>query len=127
MKYRVYYADGTTYDGDTQNIEDVKNTPASRALIVKTETETRPGFAMRYGCDFFGWCKLLKSDGGWEGKYYWSGMNDLIGLANYLYTMRGEMHKLLIGIEVADSHFQDVKDRALAEGCLCEGMCDHRR
>lgn len=125
MRFRVYYADGSTHDGDTQDFETVKTAPAARVLLVKTEAENENGWAIRHGCAIYGWCRLVKSDGSWEGEYYWSGMDDLIGLANYCYTMQNDFHKILLGIEVPDKTFQEIKQNAIMDGCLCVGECDH--
>ena len=126
MKFCIYYADGKTYQGDTNNLEEVRLAPSWDVITVKHAAQNEKGFSLRHGCDFYGWSKLRQSDGKWTCKeHYWSGLGDLFGLANYFRDNELEFQKVLIGKEVHDTTFKDIIARAIFDGCLCQGECEH--
>lgn len=127
MKFAIYYATGDIYKGDTKVIADVSNAPTWDVITVKHQAENPQGFSLRHGCDFYGWAKLKQSNGEWtSGEWYWSGLGDLFGLANYFRDTQYEMQKVLIGREIPDATFKEIIQKAIDDGCLCKGDCEHR-
>ena len=119
MKFAIYYADGRVHTGDTRNIEDIQSAPSWDAIVVKHQAENEQGWSLRHGCNFYGWIKLKQNNGEWtSGEYYWSGLGDLFGLANYLRATECEMQKILIGREIHDDTFAAIIDRAKTDGII---------
>ncbi len=119
MKFRIYYKDGTHYDGD--GTEDAMNAPTMGAIVVKQEApNTVEGFHLRCSA-FFCWEKATS----WtdeNGSTYgsperWGGKDDQFGLSRYWATEKGAQ-KVLQGEEVDCYLFQNTKGRAIDDGYL---------
>ena len=110
MRFRIYYKDGTHYDGDGD--EDAMNAPTMGALVVKQEAPSNlNGFSLRTS-SFFCWEK--KTDISPER---WGGKDDMFGLSRYWSTEKGPQ-KVLQGEEVDGKLFKDTKGRAIEDGYL---------
>ncbi len=110
MKFRIYYKDGTHYDGD--GTEDAMNTPTMGAVVVKQEAPCNSeGFALRNAA-FFCW---EKADG--KSPERWGGKDDMFGLSRYWATEEGAQ-KVLQGEEMDDYLFQRIKGQAIDDGYL---------
>lgn len=102
MKWRIYYADGSTYsdaDGDPFDA------PALGALVVACEDAT-VGRILVYGHSFYFWYP--------EHERWWAG--NLLGLVNYL-TKPGP-RRVLIGEEVPNPKWDAAIERASADDYL---------
>lgn len=106
MKFRIYYEDGSVYDGETT--EDAMNAPTMGPLVVKQEAPSNAnGFSLMC-CAFFTWHK----------KYgVWCGADDQYGLSRYWATEKGAQ-KVLQGQWVPDKVFQDARARAVDDEYL---------
>ena len=112
MRFRIYYKDGTHYDGD--GTKDAMNAPTMGAIVVKQEAPSNQnGFSLRCST-FFCWEKANKKLGIPER---WGGKDDIFGLSRYWATEEGEQ-KVLQGEEVDGRLFQDTKGRAIDDGYL---------
>lgn len=110
MKWRIYYGDGTTYDGETQ--EDAFNAPTKNVQLTKQEADNERGHSIRHGSDFH--C--------WEG-FRWGG-KDREGLVDYIIHHQGPQ-KILLGREIHDETYQKICRQAVKDGCFCETKCEH--
>ena len=122
MKWRLYYGDGSTYSGETD--EDAYNAPCISAILLKQEADNPKGYTIRHGCTFFVWERIMLSDGTVLKEGRWGGKNDIFGLSHYFHTHKGPQ-KVLIGIEIHDATYHEIHIKAVSEGCLCVGNCDH--
>ncbi len=112
MRFRIYYKDGSHYDGE--GTSDAMNAPTMGAIMVKQEAPSNlEGFSFRCST-FLCWEKANKELGIPER---WGGKDDLFGLSRYWATEKGAQ-KVLQGEEVDDKFFQDQKSMALADGYL---------
>ena len=106
MRFRVYYADGSHYDGETT--EDAMNAPTMGALVVKQEAASNiTGYSLRSSA-FFCWEKRSQS---------WGGKDDHFGLSRYWAT-EGGAQKVLQGQEVPDEVYQNARAKAVDDGYL---------
>ena len=106
MKFRIYYADGSHYDGETT--KDAMGAPTMGALVVKQEAPSNiTGYSLRSSA-FFTWEKI-------PGR--WGGKDDHFGLSRYWATEEGAQ-KVLQGQEVDDKLYQDTRARAVDDGYL---------
>lgn len=94
IPWRIYYADGSTYDGDPMNA------PALDVLIIVHRDEGCGRFN-RCGSPYYTW-----RDGQWFGA-------DIFGLFRYL-SGPGPL-KVLFGYEVTNEQWQAVYKRAEAD------------
>ncbi len=103
MWFRVYYADGTTFDGSGD--DDAMAAPTMGALVVKHEAPCNAtGHAIR-SATFFCWETYP------HGKGRWGGKDDLFGLCRYYQRQEGPQ-KVLIGEEVADEIYRRARAQA---------------
>lgn len=102
MRWRIYYGDGSTYEGETS--EDAYNAPVLNVQIVMHEADNEFGFTLRHGCNFF--C--------WEGSR-WSGKGDVFGLQDY-YGYHEGPQKVIIGREIYDDTYQEICRKAVKDG-----------
>lgn len=91
MDFRVYYADGTTYDGDAMGA------PALDALLI-VEKDADHGRRIVSGGDYFVW----------EGGRWWA--VDQVGM--YTYLVRTGPRRVLIGRMVSNEHYAETWRRA---------------
>lgn len=99
MRWRVYYADGSTYsdrDGDAFHA------PTAGVQVVVMETPS--GAPLRYGKDAYYW----REDVGWQAC-------DTPGLWDYLLMYVGPK-AILIGRSIRDEDFWRILERAQREG-----------
>lgn len=122
MKWRLYYGDGSTYSGESD--EDAYNAPTISAVILKQECDNPRGYSLRHGCVFFCWERIQLSDGTILAEGRWGGKNDLFGLSHYYHTHQGPQ-KVLVGIEIHDQTYHDMSKMADNDGCLCNQPCKH--
>ena len=112
MKFRIYYKDGTYYDGE--GTEDAMNAPTMGALFLKQDAPCNvSGFSFRSPV-FFCWEKVNKELGIPER---WGGKDDVFGLVRYWATEKGAQ-KVLQGEEIDDGLYQDMKAKAQNDGYL---------
>lgn len=123
MKWRIYYGDGSTYDGES--FEDAYNAPAVNAVILKQEADNWRGYSLRHGTYFFCWEHIVLSDGTVLEEGRWSSKNDLFGLMDY-YTYHKGPQKVLIGREIHDATYHEISRIADNDGCLCSEECEHK-
>lgn len=110
MRFRIYYADGSTYDGN--GTEDAMNAPTMGAIVVKQEApSTVEGFHLRCS-SFFCW---EKADG--RSPERWGGKDDMFGLSRY-WAMEQGAQKVLQGQEIDCAIFQNTKKIATEDGYL---------
>ncbi len=109
MWFRIYYSDGSTYDGNCT--EEAYRAPAVGALLVKQEALCNTGGYSIRSATFFCWETYPKDTLRWGGK------EDLFGLARYYARQQGPQ-KVLIGEEVDDVLYQDARARAGSDGYL---------
>ena len=109
-KFRIYYKDGSTFDGD--GTADAMNAPTMGAVVVKQEApSTVEGFHLRCSV-FFCW---EKADS--HSPERWGGKDDQFGLSRYWATEKGAQ-KVLQGEEVDCDLFMNTKGRAIDDGYL---------
>ncbi len=126
MKWRLYYGDGSTYDGETA--EDAYAAPTMNVVILKQEDKTPDnwrGFTIRHGAVFLCWQHITLSDGTILDEMCWSGKDDLIGLTDYWSYHKGAQ-KVLPGRNIYDQTYKELCKIAVSEGCLCDVPCDHK-
>lgn len=100
MKFRIYYADGTTYSGG----DPFRATPRGVQVIAQEAPWVRQGYILIHGKDFYVWRK---------GSWY--GVNDG-GFWDYLLTTNGPL-KVLHGWTMAKTpEFHECVRRASNEG-----------
>lgn len=109
MRWRLYYGDGSTYDGHTE--EEAFDAPVLPALfgvqVKKEEANNERGFTIRHGCTFYCWVR--------DPVERWGGHDDLVGLVQYLLSHEGPQ-KILIGREIYDETYQEICRRAVDDG-----------
>lgn len=91
LDYRIYYADGTFYDGDPFNA------PIFGVLVI-VEKDKEQGRRLILGGDYYGW----------DGKRWFP--YDFPGLFDYLQTNGAK--RVLIGRLVSNEDFQKIYDLA---------------
>lgn len=123
MKWRIYYGDGTTLNGETA--DEAYAAPSVGAVIMKQEADNWRGYSIRHGFVFLCWEEITLSDGTYTGIYRWGGKDDLFGLMDY-YTRHQGPQKVLIGREIHDDTYQEISRLAALDGCLCDVPCDHK-
>ncbi len=108
-RWRIYYADGSTYDGSTT--EDAMAAPVWGALVLKAEAQSNAiGYSIRTAT-FFVWEN-------YEGLTpRWGAKDDLFGLSRYWNRQVGAQ-KVLVGEEVSDEIYQHARARAVDDGYL---------
>lgn len=110
MPWRIYYSDGSTYDGDST--EEAMAAPTWGALVVKYYApHNASGWALRTAT-FFCW----ETAPGFPAER-WGAKDDLFGLARY-YARQIGPQKVLIGEEVDDKLYQDTRAKAIDDGYL---------
>lgn len=122
MRWRLYYGDGSTYEGESD--ADAFAAPTMSAIILKQEADNPRGYSIRHGCTFFVWERIGLSDGTILEEGRWGGKNDLIGLTHYWQTHQGPQ-KILVGIEIHDDTYHAISKIADTDGCLCNVRCSH--
>jgi len=100
MRWRIYYGDGLTYDGNSFYAP-----PLNVQLIIQ-ESDNKRGFILIHGQPYYCWDK----DMGWDGK-------DEPGKHDYLMHTDGPV-KVLYGRTIYDQIYQDICRRAVEEGLL---------
>ncbi len=123
MKWRIYYGDGTTLDGETSE-EAYAATPVG-AVLLKQEADNWRGYSLRHGFVFLCWERITLSAGTVLDESRWGGKDDLFGLMDY-YTCHTGPQKVLIGREIHDDTYQAISKGAALDGCLCDVPCDHK-
>lgn len=121
MKWRLYYGDGTTFDGESD--DDAFKVPATGIILAKQDAENWRGYSIRRGT-YFCWERICLSDGTVLDDGRWGAKDDLFGLMDYYSTHRGPQ-KVLIGREIHDDVFIAISRVASGDGCLCIKPCDH--
>ncbi len=112
MKFKIYYANCSTYEGETE--EDAFKAPTVGVQLTKQEViDSVRGYSLRHGCNFH--C--------WEG-FRWGGKSDIFGLMDY-YTFHKGPQKVLIGREIHDDLYQKICRQAVKDGCFCKTNCNH--
>lgn len=125
MKWAIYYDSGIVRRGEST--DDAFAVPVRGVQLIKQEAPSNPnGFSLRHGCNFFCWEQIRLSDGTYTDQWRWGGKGDVFGLMDYYAEQKGPQ-KVLIGREIHDQTFQDIHKQAIADGCLCDGPCKHRR
>ena len=108
-RWRIYYGDGSVYDGLDE--EDAWNAPVKPSLlgvqVLKQEANNERGFTLRHGCTFYCWEN--------EPELRWAGHDDQMGLAQYFLSMIGPQ-KILLGRELYDETYQEICRKAVADG-----------
>jgi hypothetical protein len=126
MRWRLYYGDGSTHEGETD--EDAFAAPSVNAILLKQEVKEDPsnwrGYSIRHGCTFFCWERIMLSDGTVLEEGRWGGKSDIFGLMDYYSTHKGPQ-KVLIGREIHDDTYRKISKIASSDGCLCLGPCNH--
>ena len=126
MKFRLYYGNGTTYDGETDS--DAYAAPTMDVVILKLEDKTPSnwrGFTLRHGAVFLCWERIHLSDGTILAESRWAGKDDLVGLTDYWSYHQGPQ-KVLPGREIHDQTYKELCTIAARDGCLCGVPCDHK-
>ncbi len=107
--FRIYYSDGSTYDGATT--DEAMNAPVMGALVVKEQAPSNvEGFSLR-SATFFCWETYPGNTERWGAK------DDLFGLCQY-YAGQVGPQKVLIGVEVDDRIYQEARRQAVGDGYL---------
>ncbi len=123
MKWRIYYGDGSTYSGESD--EDAFNAPTINVQVLKLEVSVNPnGYVIHHGMSFFCWEHIMRSDGTVLAECRWGGKSDIWGLSNYYHTHKGAQ-KVLMGIEIYSPTYQEICGKAIQDGCFCITLCDH--
>lgn len=104
MKFRIYYGDGSTYEGDpflapSDNVQ----------VIAQEDVSSVKGWILMHGLltreGFYCW----RADGyGWD-------MHETAGFWDYLYHYRGPKH-VIFGRTIPTAAFHDIIARAGCEG-----------
>lgn len=105
-KWRIYYGDGSTFDGETT--EDAFAAPVQNVQMVKHYADNDKQYALRHSMNFYCWQKRFQR---------WSGKGDLFGLSDYYFTEEGAQ-KVLIGREIPDDTYRIILLKASEEGAL---------
>jgi len=124
MRWRLYYADGREYDGESS--EDAFAVPATGIQLMKQEADCPRGYSLRHSAKFYCWEHIRMSDGPILDECRWGTKNDIFGLMHYYMTHPGPQ-KVLIGIEIHDATYQAISSKAAKDGCLCTTACNHVR
>ena len=122
MRWRIYYGDGSTYEGDSD--KDAFAAPCISAIILKQETDNDRGYTRRNNPKYLVWERIGLSDGTILEEGRWGAKDDDIGLYNYFFTHVGPQ-KVLIGVEIHDDTFVDISRKVDSDGCLCLELCNH--
>ena len=96
--FRIYYGDGTTYEGDPFEA------PGSNVQVVIVAWDGPRGWRKVQGKDFYLWMGYL----GWRG-------SDMSGVIDYFHHYKGPQ-KVLLGRTIHDEVYQAISRRASAEG-----------
>ena len=126
MKWRLYYGDGSVYDGETD--ADAFNAPTLNVVILKQEDKTPSngrGYTLRHGSVFLTWERIVLSDGTVLDESRWGGKDDVFGLMDY-YGYHVGAQKVLPGREIHDETYKKICTIAASDGCLCAEPCDHK-
>ena len=103
LRWRIYYADGSTYGG---NGEDPFLAPATGVQVIAAESErSKTGFTLEHGKDAYYWDSMIE---------WWNGC-DTPGMWDYLIEFKGPKH-LIFGRTIRDADFWKVVQRAGKEG-----------
>ena len=105
MRFRIYYGDGSIYDGASQ--EDAFAALNLNVQLVKQEADNERGYTLRHGCNFYCWEDLPVPR--------WSGKGDVFGLMDYYGYQKGPQ-KVLIGREIYDDTYKEICRKAVEEG-----------
>lgn len=124
MKWKIYYGDGTTYSGESE--EEALQAPTLNVQLIKQEADNPRGYSLRHGCAFFCWERVMLSDGTILDQGRWGGKHDTFGLMDYWGFHKGPQ-KVLVGREIHDDTYQEISRRVTEDGCLCAEPCDHVR
>lgn len=122
MKWRLYYSDGSIYNGESD--EEAYSVPSVGIQLVKQECDNPRGYTLRHTANFYCWERIMRSTGEILDESRWGAKGDLFGLMNYYETQPGPQ-KVLVGIEIHDASYHDISRRAATDGCLCTNPCDH--
>lgn len=123
MRWRIYYSNGITVDGETS--ADAFAAPSVGAVLLKQSAENWRGYSLRHGFVFLCWEKIMLSDGTVLEESRWGGKDDIFGLMDY-YTNHSGPQKVLIGREIHDATYQEISKIAALDGCLCVTPCEHK-
>lgn len=122
MRWRLYYGDGSTFEGSGD--EDAFAAPCISAIILKQEADNPRGYTLRHSCTFFVWERIMLSDGTILKEGRWGGKHDIFGLMHYFSTHQGPQ-KVLVGIEIHDDTYHTISKKSSSDGCLCLEPCSH--
>ena len=125
MKWRLYYGDGSTCNGETT--EEAFKVPTLTAIILKQAVDNPDnprGYSLRHGCVAFCWENITLSDGTILPDCRWGGKSDWSGVFDYIGFRRGPQ-KIIIGREIHDDTYHEISKLADNDGCLCTGPCNH--
>ncbi len=125
MKWRLYYGNGSVFNGETE--EEAFCVPTLNALILKQEVDTPSiprGYTIRHSCVAFCWENIPLSDGTFSDETRWGGKSDWSGVFDYIGFRIGPQ-KIIIGREIHDETYQEISRLASSDGCLCTEPCNH--
>lgn len=129
MRWRIYYGDGSTYEGET--LEDALAAPTTNAVILKQECHAPDiwrGYTLRHTFSFLVWENIIRSGDGVElPEGRWGSKNDIFGLMDYFTYRKGPM-KIVVGREIHDETFQALMKLTSQDGCVCANRpaCGHK-
>lgn len=113
MRWRIYYGDGSIYEGETE--ADAMAAPTKSAQITSSEVPDSPrGRTLSHGSDYHCW---LGS--------YWSA-RDRDGMIDYILHREGAQ-KIIMGRAIYDKTYKEICRKVLQDGCFCPGDCDHEK
>lgn len=100
MKWRIYYGDGTTYEGDPFHA------PGLNVQLIKQECGNERGFKLIHNKNHYVWSPF--GDPGWHG------VADDWGLMDYIAHSNGPQ-KILIGRVCPDKAYEEICRKAVEE------------
>jgi hypothetical protein len=102
MRFRIYYDDGSTFDGETE--ADAVNARAYGVIIIAMENPAKAkGFGVIKGRDMYIW----------KHGRFWA--NDESGFYDYLFHHRG-VRVVLFGRTIDEDAYNAICSRAMTEG-----------
>jgi hypothetical protein len=104
MRFRIYYEDGSTYEGD--GFADAIMAPTMRVqVIVNDRPSGAKSYSMQHSKDAYCW----RDDGGWYAV-------DSLGLHEYLFEAGKAKYMVFGGTMARTAEFHACLNRALDEG-----------
>lgn len=104
MRFRIYYEDGSTYEG--YGFEDAINAPTMRVQVcVNDRPSGSKNYSLQHSKDAYVW----RDDGGWYGV-------DSLGLHEYWFERGKAKYAVFGGTMARTEEFHSCLNRALDEG-----------